>query len=163
MKKVNSQISYDLYDSVNDLQDEDRLLLLSAIKASGSAYAPYSKFKVGAAVMLENGEVVLGSNQENAVYPSGLCAERVALFAAAAQFPGIKINSLAVTATVDDSKELLTVSPCGDCRQVMVEYEHRFHSEIKLIMSAAAGTIAVIQSAGTLLPLLFNAENLRKY
>ncbi|MBL0342306.1 MAG: cytidine deaminase [Bacteroidetes bacterium] len=162
MKKVTSEISYDLYDSISDLHVDDRKLLELAVSAAGTAYAPYSKFHVGAAVLLENGEVVKGSNQENAAYPSGLCAERVAVFAAGAHYPGVKIKAIAITAMFDDLNELLSVSPCGDCRQVMAEYEHRYLANIRLIMTAENGTIRVIHDVKTLLPLMFNAENLKK-
>ncbi len=162
MKKITSEFSYELYGSVNELAEEDRMLLNHARNVAVTAYAPYSNFHVGAAVLMENGEVIKGSNQENAVYPSGLCAERVALFAAAAQYPGIRIRSIAVTAQYDDQNTVLPVSPCGDCRQVMVEYEHRYRSDIRLIMTATEGRIIVISCIRTLLPLLFNAENLKK-
>ncbi len=162
MKKISSEISYEVYDSANELASADQLLLNDAVKASGTAYAPYSNFHVGAAVLLENGQIVQGSNQENAAYPSGLCAERVALFAASSHFPGVKIKAIAITAQFNDSHELLSVSPCGDCRQVMAEYEHRYQTNIRLIMTAEKGKVIVIQDLKTLLPLMFNAENLKK-
>jgi len=162
MKKITDQISYDLYDSASELPDEDRELLDQAIASTDSAYAPYSNFHVGAAVLMENGAVVQGSNQENAAYPSGLCAERVAVFAAAAQYPGIKIKSIAITAKFSDQPGLLSVSPCGDCRQVISEYEHRYSANIRLIMTAEKGKVMVIHNLRTLLPLMFNAENLKK-
>ncbi|HMT30821.1 MAG TPA: cytidine deaminase [Bacteroidia bacterium] len=162
MKKISSEISYDLYDSANELPETDRQLLNDAISAAGTAYAPYSNFHVGAAVLMENGQIVKGSNQENAAYPSGLCAERVAVFAAGAHYPGIKIKAIAITAMFNDLKDLLSVSPCGDCRQVMAEYEHRYHANIRLIMTAENGKIMVIPNVQTLLPLMFNGENLKK-
>lgn len=162
MKKISSEINYDLYSSISELNDEDRKLLEQAIKAAGTAYAPYSNFNVGAAVLMENGAVVQGSNQENAAYPSGLCAERVAVFAAGAHYPGVKIRAIAITAMFSDLKELLSVSPCGDCRQVMAEYEHRYNANIRLIMTAENGQVMVIHNIKTLLPLMFNAENLKK-
>ena len=162
MKQVTDQITYDLYDSIAELSGEDRKLLEAAIGATSSAYAPYSNFHVGAAVLMENGEIVKGSNQENAAYPSGLCAERVAVFAAAAHFPGVKIKSIAITAKFNDQPELLSVSPCGDCRQVIAEYEHRYNANIRLIMTNENGKVMVIHNLRTLLPLMFNAENLKK-
>src|SRR6185295_5114889 len=98
MQKKDFNISFEQYESIPELKEGDRHLLTEAIAATKSAYAPYSDFKVGAAVLLDNGTIVKGSNQENAAYPSGLCAERVALFSAGAQYPGIKIKGLAVTA-----------------------------------------------------------------
>jgi len=162
MQKITSEITYDIYESQSELSEEDRILLNEAVKASETAYAPYSNFYVGAAVLMENGEVVQGSNQENAAYPSGLCAERVALFAASAHYPGVKIKSIAITAQFDDRKSLLSVSPCGDCRQVMAEYEHRFGDGIRLIMTADKGKVVVVPNIKMLLPLMFNAESLKK-
>ncbi len=162
MKHISSEIKYDLYESMDELSSEDKSLMLAAIEATGTAYAPYSNFHVGAAVLMENGQVVRGSNQENAAYPSGLCAERVAVFAAGSQFPGVKIKAIAITAMFDDLKEPLSVSPCGDCRQVMAEYEHRYKANIRLIITAGKGKIMVIPNTKTLLPLMFNAENLKK-
>ena len=162
MKNIRTEINYDLFDSANELPAEDQALLKLAIEATKTAYAPYSKFHVGAAVLLENGEVVQGSNQENAAYPSGLCAERVAVFAAGAHYPGIKIKTIAITANFENSTEPLSVSPCGDCRQVMAEYEHRYKAGIRLILTAGNGKIMVIPNIQTLLPLVFNSENLKK-
>jgi cytidine deaminase len=162
MKKISSEINYDLYDSSGDLSEQDKMLLRSAIKATDTAYAPYSNFHVGAAVLMENGEVVQGSNQENASYPSGLCAERVALFSASAHYPGVKIKAIAIAAQFDDKKSLLAITPCGDCRQVMAEYEHRFHANIRLIMTADDDKVIVTHNIKTLLPLMFNAEHLKQ-
>lgn len=162
MKKITSQIEYERYDALDELSEDDRRLMLRAIDATGSAYAPYSDFHVGAAVLLENGAIVTGSNQENAAYPSGLCAERVAVFSAAAHYPDIKIKSIAITARFNDQEKLLSVSPCGDCRQVMAEYEHRFHSSIRMIMTGDNGSMIVIPNVKTLLPLMFNSDSLKK-
>ncbi len=162
MKKITQPISYDMYDHADELPAADKLLLEHAIRATNSAYAPYSDFLVGAAVLLENGEVVTGSNQENAAYPSGLCAERVAVFAAASHYPDVKIIAIAITARFSGTDKLLSVSPCGDCRQVMAEYEHRFHGTIKLILTGENKTILIIPGIKTLLPLMFNSENLQK-
>lgn len=162
MKKISSQISYELYDSQQELSAEDRALLVRAVAATETAYAPYSEFHVGAAVLMENGEVVTGSNQENAAYPSGLCAERVALFSASSHYPGMKIKAIAITAHFDSDSKLIEVTPCGDCRQVMAEYEHRFHTSIRLIMTAGNDKVMVVPDVKTLLPLMFNSENLKK-
>lgn len=162
MKNVTREIHYRLYDSSIELDEQDRELLEAAVAATDTAYAPYSNFHVGAAVLLENGEVVQGSNQENAAYPSGLCAERVALFAAASQHPETAIKAVAITACFHDSNELLSVSPCGDCRQVLAEYEHRYQSSIKMILTAGQGKVVVVEDAKTLLPLMFNADHLKR-
>jgi len=160
MEKLKQEFEYELYSSAEELNDADRNLLLKAVAASANAYAPYSKFNVGAAVLLENGEVITGSNQENASYPSGLCAERVALFTAGSNFPGIKVNAIAITAHFKDSKELLSVTPCGDCRQVMAEYESRFGKDIRMIMTAADGKVLVISGVATLLPFMFSSTSI---
>ncbi len=160
MQQIRQETIYELYNSIDELNKEDKHLLEQAMDAAGSAYAPYSHFKVGAAVLLQNGTIVKGSNQENAAYPSGLCAERVALFSCGAQFPGITIKSIAVTAFIETSKLPHPVSPCGDCRQVMAEYEHRYHKNIRMIMITDGGKIIVLESVKLLLPFMFNSESL---
>jgi cytidine deaminase len=113
-------------------------------------------------VRLENGQIVRGNNQENAAYPSGLCAERVALFASGAQHPGVKITTLAVTAYPESRKEPeFPLSPCGDCRQVMAEYEHRYDHKIRLIMQGGKGTYIVTECVAQLLPFLFTGDALK--
>src|ERR1700740_1109022 len=119
----NISVSYDVYQSINDLEEKDQFLLEKAKEAMENAYAPYSKFKVGAAVELDNGIIITGNNQENAAYPSGLCAERTAAFYASSQYPHQKVNAIAVT-TKSDSIE--PVTPCGSCRQALSEYEMKF-------------------------------------
>jgi len=161
MKKINVQVTFDQYDSPADLTPEDRSLLEMASAASKSAYAPYSHFFVGAAVLLENSEVVTGSNQENAAYPSGLCAERVALFSAGSRFPDVKIKKIAVTAFPEGAKNPHPVSPCGDCRQVMAEYEHRYATDIRLIMIGPGGKILITDNVKTILPFMFSSDNLK--
>ena len=113
------QISFDLsvYESFEELHEKDQELMNRAIQARENAYAPYSNFKVGAAVLMENGEVVIGSNQENASYPSGLCAERVAVFQAGAKYPGLTIEAIAITAASDHYLVNQPAGPCGNCRQ----------------------------------------------
>lgn len=162
MKNVSSKIEYIIYDSPASLDQADRRLLAMAMETTHSAYAPYSEFHVGAAVLLENGEIICGSNQENAAYPSGLCAERVALFYASSRFPEVPVQSIAITARFNDGKDFLEVSPCGNCRQVMAEYEQRFQKPIRLIMTAGNGKVMVIPDAKTLLPLLFTKENVTR-
>lgn len=160
MIKVEAKTSYELYDSVNDLPADYKNLILEARKATQTAYAPYSNYHVGAAVLLENGKIIQGSNQENAAYPSGMCAERVAVFASGAHNPDIKIKAIAIAAYLGSNTEPLAVSPCGDCRQVMAEYEHRYHSDIKLIMQTDGDKIMVLDNVKSLLPFMFNSDNL---
>lgn len=161
MQKKHLDISFEQYDLITDLPAADKQLLEDAIAATQSAYAPYSNFKVGAAVLLENGVTVKGSNQENAAYPSGLCAERVALFSAGSQFPGVKIKTIAVTAFLKNELQPHPVSPCGDCRQVMAEYEHRYQANIRFIMLGDDNKVLVAENVKSLLPFLFSSDSLK--
>lgn len=152
------KISYNEFD-FNDLLPQEKDLLEKAAAAAGRAYAPYSKFKVGAAVLLENGHIYLGNNQENAAYPSGLCAERVAIFSAMAQEPDIAVKMLAITA---QAQHLIDhpISPCGACRQVILEYEHRFGKDIRILLRGETGKVAVFDGITSLLPFQFTSEEL---
>ncbi len=162
MQKITLDSHFEKYNSFEELSDADKLLMEEARKAALDAYAPYSRFHVGAAVLLENGIIVRGSNQENAAYPSGLCAERVALFAAGAQHPGKKIIAIAITAFPEGHKTpSVPISPCGDCRQVMAEYEHRYAHSIRLIMEGGHGTYIVSDCVAQLLPFLFSGDALK--
>jgi cytidine deaminase len=139
---------------VAELTAEDAALLEKAAEATRCSYAPYSHFHVGAAVLLENGETVCGSNQENAAYPSGLCAERVALFYAGSRFPDAAIRAIAVCSSVNGGANPDPVYPCGDCRQVLLECENRSGKPVKVIMGGAQ-KIQIVHSASDLLPLSF--------
>ena len=150
------------YSSDDELSVQDKNLLKDARDAALSAYAPYSKFYVGAAVLLENGICVKGNNQENVAYPSGLCAERVAVFAASSQYPGVKINTIAITAKSDSFEINEPISPCGSCRQVLAEYEHKQGSPIKIILSGEKGNIFIINKVEDMLPLSFKEDKLKK-
>jgi cytidine deaminase len=160
MQKIETCSAYELYNAIDELNAEDKNLLLQAQKATQTAYAPYSDYHVGAAVLLENGVVVTGSNQENAAYPSGLCAERVAVFAAGAHNPDVKIKSIAIAAYAGNNPAPRPVSPCGDCRQVMAEYEHRYKHAIRLIMQGENGKVIIIDNVKALLPFMFSSDNL---
>ncbi len=162
MKKETVSLAFEAYASPDTLPAADRGLLEAAVKAADSAWAPYSRFRVGAAVRLDDGTVVTGSNQENAAYPSGLCAERVAVFHAASAHPGIPITALAVAALSADGTARLPATPCGDCRQVIVEYEYRYKHPVRLIMLATEDKIIVTPDAGTLLPFAFNPGSLSR-
>lgn len=153
------QIAYLSYD-LNELPAEFHQLVEKAKEAAQDAYAPYSNFKVGAAVLLDNGLIFKGNNQENAAYPSGLCAERVALFYANANYPKSAITQIAITAYNDAGMVDTPVAPCGSCRQVLLETENRFHSSMKVILVAAQG-IYVFSSAADLLPNSFDASFLK--
>lgn len=148
-------IDYQVFDTVEELEATDRALVSAAISIMKKAYAPYSKFSVGAALLLENGEVVSGSNQENIAYPSGLCAERVALFYAGAQFPDQVINTLCIVADGDLIPDDQNLSPCGACRQVMLESEGRQGKPFRVVLVNRDGRVFIFSSAHDLLPLAF--------
>ena len=147
------------FDNLAELPEKDQQLILAAREVSKDAYAPYSKFHVGAAVLLENGELILGNNQENADFTDGLCAERVALFYAHAKFPGVPVRSLAVTACNSHGLLEQPTQPCGSCRQVMVETEVRFNQPIRIILDGKKH-IHVIEGADSLLPMAFKPKAL---
>jgi cytidine deaminase len=159
-KKI--EIKYKEYTSIKDLDIIHRELLLKAEEARLKAYAPYSKFKVGAAVLLKNGLVVTGNNQENMAYPSGLCAERVALFSASSKFNNIEIEAIAIAGKVKNQGVISPVTPCGACRQVMSEYEMIYKRNILVIMGSSESKIYLIDSISDLLPFTFFSESLRK-
>lgn len=163
MKEYSLQLHYQVYDHPDELPLADRNLLQAATEVLTGAYAPYSAFKVGAAALLANGKVIRGSNQENVAYPSGLCAERVALFYASAQFPDENVEAIAVTALSDEFEVAEPVTPCGACRQVMAETETRHENSMRVIMRGATGRIYVAQGINNLLPLMFQADELKKY
>lgn len=148
-------VACELYQySLSELSKGEQELVLQSIEAAETAFAPYSKFKVGAAALLENGTTVIGSNQENAAYPSGLCAERVALFAAGSQHHGIQIQSLAVfTPSFANAAEV--PMPCGSCRQVMQQSEFHQNSSIRILLVQSKDSVYIAESAETLLPFPF--------
>ena len=148
--------------SANELNAEEKNLLSVAKKATKSAYAPYSNFFVGAAILLDDGTIVTGNNQENVAFPSGLCAERVALFTAGAQYPHKRIKTIAVTATTKKFILNKPISPCGDCRQVMAESEDRNQKNIRIILAGETGKVYIVDSVKDLLPLMFSGKGLRK-
>lgn len=158
MKK--QQIGFELfiYENPDELSQSEQKLLSEAEQARENAYAPYSNFKVGAAVLLGNGEIVIGNNQENASYPSGLCAERVAVFQAGAKYPGTSIKAIAISAT---SKEYVVDSPaapCGNCRQSIIEYEQRQKKPISIMLRGETGPIYKCSSVNDILPLAFSSS-----
>ena len=149
---------FTFYGGIEDLDSESKYLVHKAKEATSHTYAPYSKFYVGAALILEDGTVVTGSNQENASYPLCMCAERVALYAAASQFPGKRIVKLAVVAHKKNHKELAHATCCGACRQVMVEFEQRQKKPFEVIMLGADGKWIKSASAAFLIPFGFSME-----
>lgn len=160
MKKLKLELELTEYTDQEELDAADRELLETAWKASQNAYAPYSKFYVGAAVKLSNGRVVTGNNQENAAFPSGLCAERVAVFSASSLYPGIPVETIAIVAQTDVFEIESPVTPCGACRQVISEYEHLSENPIRIIMQSGGKTY-IANGIRNLLPLMFIAPGLR--
>jgi cytidine deaminase len=146
---------FQLYPNWESLQTIDISVVNKAFEAMEKAYAPYSKFKVGAALLLEDGQIIQGNNQENIAYPSGLCAERVALFHAGAQFPGITVDLICIVAKGDLMPISQLLSPCGACRQVMLESENRQNKPIRIILVNQDNRTMCIDSVQNLLPFGF--------
>jgi len=159
MEKIAISCILTVYNEISSLSNEQQQLIVAATGALESAYAPYSKFKVGAALLMEDDTIVTGSNQENAAYPSGLCAERVAFFTAASQFPNKKIKAVAITTSYPMDQP---IAPCGACRQVMAEYELKQDSAIEMILHANQQNIYTLQSCRDMLPLYFSGEWLKQ-
>jgi len=155
-------VAYSEFSGITNLDEPDRNLLNKAWEASESAYAPYSRFNVGAALALENGMVFKGNNQENGAYPSGICAERVAVFAASASCPGVPIKSIAVVARTEVFDLANPVTPCGACRQVISEYETLSGQPIRIILQGSSDKIWIFDGIENLLPFMFYGEKLKK-
>jgi cytidine deaminase len=150
--------SFEHYSSREAIAPEHQALLDACLVAMSNAYAPYSQFSVGAALLLENGVLIQGNNQENAAYPSGLCAERVAFFTAGANYPNIRIIAAAVSASSAQYTQGEPVTPCGNCRQSMLEYELKQNVDIALYMISPSGEIVKSPSIKQLLPLYFESR-----
>lgn len=158
MRKQQFISDYTVYEDEKELATHapaDAELLLQAHQATDNAYVPYSKFHVGAAVRLANGAIVKGNNIENAAYPSGLCAERVALFSAQALYPGVPVEALAITARSENTDVTDPVAPCGACRQVMVETEQRSGQPMRILCQGHTGEVFVFDGVETLMPFIF--------
>ena len=156
MKEITITTQFNVFDSVEDLPKDIYDLMDQAIAVRKKAYAPYSQFRVGAAILLDNGKIVLGSNQENAAYPSGLCAERVAIFQAGAIYPEAKILKMAITAASDTNKTTTPIPPCGSCRQSIAEYEIKQETPIEIYFMGETGAIYKSASLKNLLPFMFD-------
>ena len=158
------EFEYDVFEDIDELPEKDAWLLREARMVTENAYAPYSKFHVGAVAMLENGEIVAGSNQENASYPVGICAERVLLGNAATLYKGVPIDTMAISyiskSESDPVKSDHPISPCGMCRQALLEYETRTDKPIRLILSGQEGKVYVVKTASMLLPFAFTSDEL---
>ena len=158
MKEIKITTSFTSYDHLEELPDEVQSLMNQAVISREKAYAPYSEFKVGAAILMENQEMVVGNNQENASYPSGLCAERVAVYHAGAVYPDIKIKTIAITVASNKYKVEEPAPPCGACRQALAEYEIKQKAPITVFFMGEQGKILSSDSVKNLLPFLFDSS-----
>lgn len=156
MKEVRIETKIFVYDSLKELPESIQSLMNEASKARQNAYAPYSEFNVGAAILLDNGEIVTGNNQENASYPSGLCAERTAIYYAGAKYPKAKIVKMAITAASQKKQTISPIPPCGACRQAISEYEIKQESPIEIYFMGEIGKVIKSESLANLLPLVFD-------
>ena len=161
MREKQLTLSYLEYASDNELPETDAALLARAREATVHAYAPYSHFRVGAAARLANGVIITGTNQENASFPAGICAERTLLSVAAAQYPGVAIDTLAISYHNENGDSSRPISPCGICRQSLQEFEQRTGRPIRVVLGGATGKIIVLERSGLLLPLAFSADELK--
>ena len=160
MKKIKIESFLEVYPAMDALPKTIFSLMESAIAARENAYAPYSEFLVGAALILDNGELISGSNQENASYPSGLCAERTAIYYASAKYPDAKFVAMAITARAKEKSTTTPIPPCGACRQAIAEYEIRQKSPIPIYFMGGTGEVWKSDSLENLLPLLFTSKYL---
>lgn len=156
MEDILISIRFSVFESMETLPNDIQDLMSQAVEVRKNAYAPYSKFRVGTALLLDNGKIILGSNQENAAYPSGLCAERVAIFQAGAIYPDAKILKMAITAASDTNQTTSPIPPCGSCRQSIAEYEIKQELPIEIYFMGEIGRIYKSDSLKNLLPLMFD-------
>ena len=160
MKKHSRTIDWSVLDQ-DELESKDLMLVNAAKEATSGSWSPYSGFKVGAALMLEDGTVVTGSNQENAAYPSGLCAERTALFAAGHSYPNKAVTAIAIAARNDNGYTAQPITPCGACRQVLAETEQRGGHTIRYILYGTEGTMIIEGGTDAILPFCFGADSMK--
>lgn len=161
MEKKEINIAFEDFGGINELEAEDQSLCLEAVKALENSHSPYSNFRVGVAVKLASGKVVYGSNQENVAYPSGLCAERVALFTIGANHPDDKIVSIAITASTKEFDLIKPTTPCGACLQVMAEYEKKQIEEFDILLYCINGPIWKAKGVSSFLPFMFFEDRLK--
>ncbi len=156
MKEFKKQTSFTIFESLSELTIDIRALMQEAKNAINSAYAPYSHFQVGAAILLANGKVVIGNNQENAAYPSGMCAERVAVWSAASRYPDVVIKKIAIAVKSKNQEIDKPVAPCGACRQSLLEYEVKQKEPIEVFFMGEIGKVIKANSLKDLLPFSFD-------
>lgn len=162
MEEIKTESTIQQYTSASELSAEDRELLKEAKSAVNTSYAPYSKFHVGCALILENGVVIKGSNQENIAYPSGLCAERVAIFHAGAAYPNVAVKTMAITVKAEGYVVDKPITSCGACLQSMSEFELKFKKPMRIILQGETGNIWVADSLRTFMPFMFWVDELTK-
>lgn len=160
MHHININTQFISYNTIDELPENIKKLMLCAIDARENAYAPYSQFKVGAAILLEDDAIVTGSNQENAAYPSGLCAERVAVFATGANHPSKKIIAICISGSSNIKETLSPIPPCGACRQSLLEYENKQNQIIPVYFMGKLGEVIKSPSIQNLLPFIFKEDSL---
>lgn len=160
MEKIEINTTATIFSTISELSLEDCMLMEKAVEARKKAYAPYSKFNVGCALLLENGKIILGNNQENAAYPSGMCAERVAIWKAGSEFPNMTVKKIAITAASSQTKVDKPVGPCGACRQTLSEYEINQKAPIEILFMGEVGKIIKTESLLSLLPFSFDSSYL---
>ena len=163
MKNISITSTFAVYDSVDELPDDVKVLMERAVTVRNTSYAPYSQFHVGAALLLDNGEIVVGSNQENAAYPSGLCAERVAIFYAGSVYPNAKILKMVITASSEEKTVEDPIPPCGACRQVMAEYQQNQEENIRILLHSPNNDVLIAHKVEDLLPFMFTSPLLKKH
>jgi len=158
MKEINITATFTAFDSLSNLPNDVQSLMREAVEIRKNAYAPYSNFRVGTAILLDNGKIILGSNQENAAFPSGLCAERVAIYHAGSVYPNAKIVKMAISAASDSNTTDAPIPPCGACRQSIAEYEFKQETPIEIYFMGEIGAIYKSDSLKNLLPLAFDKK-----
>lgn len=162
MSAATIEIKYTIFDTPSELSEKDQELISKVRQLCKTAYAPYSRFRVGAIALMDDQSIVQGTNQENASYPIGLCAERVLLAAASSVAPGKSIQTMAISYESDEVASDVPVAPCGICRQSLVEFESRFNHPMKLLLTGSSGKIYVFDTATALLPFAFKPHHLGK-
>ena len=160
MKEINTGSTAFIYEDINELSDVDKNLMKVAVEATKTAYAPYSGFNVGAALLMEDGSIIIGNNQENAAYPSGMCAERVAIWKAGSSFPNKKVKKIAITAVSSNKQLDKPVGPCGACRQTLLEYEINQKEDVEIFFMGEIGNVVKTSSIASLLPFSFDSSYL---
>ena len=160
MKEINTGSTAFIYEDINELSDVDKSLMKVAVEATKTSYAPYSGFNVGAALLMEDGSIIIGNNQENAAYPSGMCAERVAIWKAGSSFPNKKVKKIAITAVSSNKQLDKPVGPCGACRQTLLEYEINQKEDVEVFFMGEIGNVVKTSSIASLLPFSFDSSYL---